>query len=396
MTSSNEFERPRPEPLLIVLSGPSGAGKDTVVQRMKERGLPFHFVVTATTRHQRPNEVDGRDYFFVSKDEFARMIEQDELFEYAVVYGDYKGNAKQQVRKALASGKDVVMRLDVQGAETVRKLAPDALLIFITTDNEDELVNRLKQRKTETSDSLAIRIATARKELQRVEAFDYIIINHDFLLDHTVDIVRAIIDSEHHRVKQRKVKFVNNYPASPPDQQPVSPPQTVRVPMPSSRPYMTYTIMGITIGFYLLQLVSVSLFGYANDAAQMDWLELYGSKINELNSCRTSLAIINAGLVACIHSAYSLQYVCAPRDWRWTGTLLWTWTLSFALCARRVYRQRIIFSAFEWIFRWRFHRDLWLDRRGGRFSLSEPKVAGRAIWPRHWKCDLYYGSQFGD
>ncbi len=207
MTSSNEFERPRPEPLLIVISGPSGAGKDTVVQRMKERGLPFHFVVTATTRPQRPNEVDGRDYFFVSKEKFAHMIDQNELIEFALVYGDYKGIPKAQVREALASGKDVIMRVDVQGAETVRKLAPDALLIFITTDNEDELVNRLRQRKTETSDSLAIRIATARKELQRVEAFDYIIINHDFFLDHTVDIVRAIIDSEHHRVKQRKVNL---------------------------------------------------------------------------------------------------------------------------------------------------------------------------------------------
>jgi guanylate kinase len=207
MTSSNEFQRPRPEPLLIVISGPSGAGKDTVVQRMKERGLPFHFVVTATTRPQRPNEVDGRDYFFVSKEKFARMIDQNELIEFALVYGDYKGIPKAQVREALASGKDVIMRVDVQGAETVRKLAPDALLIFITTDNENELVNRLEQRKTETSDSLAIRIATARKELQRVEAFDYIIINHDFLLDHTVDIVRAIIDSEHHRVRQRKVNL---------------------------------------------------------------------------------------------------------------------------------------------------------------------------------------------
>jgi len=207
MTSDNEFERPRREPLLIVISGPSGAGKDAVVQRMKERGLPFHFVVTATTRPRRPNEVEGTDYFFISKEEFARMIEQDELFEYAIVYGDYKGNSKRQVREALASGKDVVMRLDVQGAETVRKLVPEALLIFITTDSEEELVGRLKQRKTETDDSLAIRIATARKELQRMGAFDYVIVNHDDLLDHTVDIVRAIIDSEHHRVRQRKVNL---------------------------------------------------------------------------------------------------------------------------------------------------------------------------------------------
>ncbi len=207
MSASNEFERPYIEPLLIVISGPSGAGKDTVVQRMKERKLPFHFVVTATTRPPRPNEVDGRDYFFVSKDEFARMIDQNELIEYAIVYGDYKGIPKAQVREALASGKDVVMRLDVQGAESVRKLAADALLIFITTESEEELVNRLKQRETETDDSLSLRIATARKELQRMEAFDYVIVNHDLLLDHTVDVVSAIIDSEHHRVKQRKVNL---------------------------------------------------------------------------------------------------------------------------------------------------------------------------------------------
>jgi guanylate kinase len=175
------------------------------MQRMKERGLPFHFVVTATTRPQRANEVHGRDYLFVSGEEFARMIDEDELIEHAIVYGDYKGIPKQQVREALASGKDVVMRLDVQGAETVRKLTPEALLIFITTQNEDELVHRLETRKTETADSLAIRIATARKELNRVEAFDYAIVNRDFHLDKTVDTIRAIIDAEHHRVKPRKV-----------------------------------------------------------------------------------------------------------------------------------------------------------------------------------------------
>ncbi len=205
MPADPDFDLHHPQPLLIVISGPSGAGKDTVVQRMKERGLPFHFVVTATTRPRRANETHGKDYWFVSKDEFARMIEENELIEYAIVYGDYKGIPKAQVREALASGKDVVMRLDVQGAETVRKLAPDALLIFITTDNEDELVRRLQERKTETSDSLAIRIATARKELKRVEAFDYVIVNHDFLLDETVDTIRAVIVAEHHRVKQRKV-----------------------------------------------------------------------------------------------------------------------------------------------------------------------------------------------
>ena len=203
----SEFNIHHPQPLLIVISGPSGAGKDTVMQRMKERGLPFHFVVTATTREKRSNEVHGRDYWFVSTEEFARMINEDELIEHAIVYGDYKGIPKQQVREALASGMDVIMRIDVQGAETVRRMAPEALMIFLTTNNEDELVQRLETRKTETVASLAIRIATARKELKRVDAFDYVIVNHDFRLDETVDVIRAIINAEHHRVKPRKVNL---------------------------------------------------------------------------------------------------------------------------------------------------------------------------------------------
>jgi guanylate kinase len=206
-STDSEFNVHNPLPLLIVISGPSGAGKDTVMQRMQERGLPFHFVVTATTRPKRETETHGKDYFFVSKDEFARMIDEDELIEHAIVYGDYKGIPKQQVREALASGKDVVMRVDVQGAESVRKMAPEALLIFITTDSEAELVHRLETRKTETADSLALRIATARKELKRLEAFDYVIVNRDFQLDVTVDSIRSIIDAEHHRVNPRKVSL---------------------------------------------------------------------------------------------------------------------------------------------------------------------------------------------
>jgi guanylate kinase len=202
---STTFELRKPEPLLIVISGPSGVGKDSVVQRMQERDMPFHFVVTATTRERRETEIHGKDYLFVSDDEFARMIEQNELIEYAIVYGDYKGIPKQGVREAFASGKDVIMRIDVQGAETVRKFAREALLIFITCESEDELERRLRERKTETADSLSLRIATARKELQRIEAFDYVIVNHDFHLDDTVNKVRAIIDAEHLRVQHRKV-----------------------------------------------------------------------------------------------------------------------------------------------------------------------------------------------
>ncbi len=207
MTSDPEFNLYQPQPLLIVLSGPSGVGKDTVLQRMKERNLPFHFVVTATTRPKRENEINGKDYFFVSHDEFARMIEEDELLEYAIVYNDYKGIPKQQVREALASGKDVVMRIDVQGAATIRKLTPEALLVFLTTQNEAELVERLKARKTETPEGLALRTATARQELKRINEFNYVLVNSDFRLDQTVDTLVSIIEAEHHRVNPRKVSL---------------------------------------------------------------------------------------------------------------------------------------------------------------------------------------------
>ncbi|MCJ7584034.1 MAG: guanylate kinase [Anaerolineales bacterium] len=207
MTLDPDFNLYNPQPLLIVISGPSGVGKDTVLQRMKERELPFHFVVTATTRPKRENEVHGKDYLFVSKDEFARMIEANELLEYAIVYNDYKGIPKQQVREALASGKDVIMRIDVQGAATVRKLAQEALLIFLTTTSEEEMVNRLKARKSENSEGLALRIATARQELKRIEEFDYVVVNSDFHLDETVDTLVAIIQAEHHRVSPRKVNL---------------------------------------------------------------------------------------------------------------------------------------------------------------------------------------------
>lgn len=205
MTDPSEFNPNQIEPLLVVISGPSGVGKDTVIQRMKERELPFHFVVTATTRPARPDEVHGVDYFFLSSDEFARMIEADELLEYAIVYNDYKGIPKEQVRQALTSGKDVLMRIDVQGAATIREISPEAVLVFLTTQNETELVNRLKARKSETPEGLNLRIATARKELKRIKEFDYVVVNRDDKLDETVDKILAIIQAEHQRVNPRKV-----------------------------------------------------------------------------------------------------------------------------------------------------------------------------------------------
>jgi len=203
----NELIANQRRPLLIVISGPSGVGKDTVLQRMMERQLPFHFVVTATTRAIRPNEVDGKDYIFVTRDQFAEMIEQGELLEHAFVYNDYKGIPRQQVQQALASGRDVVMRLDVQGAETIRKLFPEALLIFLTTQTEVELVERLRVRRTEESENLKLRIATARQELKRVDIFDYLVVNPDQRLDNTVDTIMAIINAEHHRTHPRVVQL---------------------------------------------------------------------------------------------------------------------------------------------------------------------------------------------
>lgn len=195
------------EPLLIVISGPSGVGKDAVVNKMKDCELPFHFVVTATDRPPRPNEVHGVDYFFVSEDEFQRMIDNDELLEHAVVYGDNKGIPKEQVREALASGKDVVMRIDVQGAETIRRLEPDALLIFLTTCDEPELVNRLRARHTDTEEALKVRIATTHEEFKRIPEFDYKVVNREDELDETVNTILAIVEAEHHRTHPRKVNL---------------------------------------------------------------------------------------------------------------------------------------------------------------------------------------------
>lgn len=207
MTKKTAFTPITPEPLLIVISGPSGVGKDAVIDKMKERGLPFHFVVTATTRPPRPEEEHGVDYFFLSNDEFAGMIDNDELLEYAIVYNEYKGIPKSQVREALTSGKNVVMRVDVQGAETVQGLEEDALLIFLTTETEEELVNRLKKRHTETDESLNLRIATARKEFEKIKNFDYVVPNKENQLDETVDIIESIIQAERHRVEQRQVNL---------------------------------------------------------------------------------------------------------------------------------------------------------------------------------------------
>ncbi len=205
MIDQNPYETRR-YPLLIVISGPSGVGKDTIARGLIDRSPDsFYFVVTATTRPPRADEVHGRDYFFVSTDEFARMIEEDELLEYAIVYNDYKGVPKQQIRDALASGRDVVMRVDVQGAATIRRAIPNAVLIFLMAESEGAMVKRLRERKSETGEGLHLRIATARQEMKRLSEFDYRVINADSAQEKSVESILAIMEAERCKVEQKPV-----------------------------------------------------------------------------------------------------------------------------------------------------------------------------------------------
>ena len=194
-------------PLLIVISGPSGVGKDTIARMVMENRKSFYFVVTATTRRPRTREIHGKDYFFMSHDEFAAMIESDELLEYAVVYNDYKGVPKQQIRDAFNSNLDVIMRVDVQGAATIRKLIPNAVFIFLAAESEKALIRRLRERKSETAEGLNLRIATARQEMKRAVDFDYRVVNEEDRQSETVRQILCIIESEHNRVSRNPISL---------------------------------------------------------------------------------------------------------------------------------------------------------------------------------------------
>jgi guanylate kinase len=193
-------------PIMIVISGPSGVGKDTIARMLIEQHPDeFHFVVTATTRPPRAGEVDGYDYIFVSTDEFARMIEEDELLEWAIVYNDYKGIPKQQIRDALDSGRNVIMRVDVQGANTVRTLVPNAVFIFLRVESDADLVERLRVRKSETAEGVNLRIATARQEMRRLKDFDYCVTNAHNEQQRAVDEIYGIVVASRCKTKQEPV-----------------------------------------------------------------------------------------------------------------------------------------------------------------------------------------------
>ena len=179
--------------ILIVLSGPSGVGKDAVLNHMKNNHMDYHFTVTVTTREKRPNEIEGIDYIFIDKPKFESLKENDDLLESAEVYGNFYGIPKSQVLEALSSGKDVIMKLDVQGAKTIKSLAPNALFIFLAAPTIESLRTRLEKRMTESPEALETRLNTAKMENTESEWFDHIIINEDDQIDKTVKELEEII-----------------------------------------------------------------------------------------------------------------------------------------------------------------------------------------------------------
>ena len=194
-------------PLLIVLSGPSGVGKDAALTGMRKLGLDFHYVVTTTTRKKRPNEKDGVDYHFISKPEFNQMVENKQFLEWAKVYDNYYGVPFSEITDAFKRGKDVIVKVDVQGSATIRQVLPDSLLIFLTPSSPEELAERLARRGTHTPAELKLRIEEAKEEMNQVSAFDYVIVNHTDNLDLTILQINAIVNAEKCRVNPRVVKL---------------------------------------------------------------------------------------------------------------------------------------------------------------------------------------------
>ena len=195
-------------PQLVVISGPSASGKGTLMSGLRELNRPWHFAVTATTRPMRPGEVDGQDYIFLGVSEFLRMRERDELLESAQVYDRWYGVPRWQVRDPLIAGKDVILEIDVQGAATIRSMAPDALTIFVMPASLAELHGRLADRGTEDEAEMQRRLQEATVELSRIDEFDYRVVNRNGQLDSAVNDIDAIIAAEKCRVNPRLVQML--------------------------------------------------------------------------------------------------------------------------------------------------------------------------------------------
>ncbi len=186
-------------PLLVVLSGPSGVGKDAVLERMRRLGSPYHFAVTATTRPMREGEREGEPYHFVPRPEFERMIANGELLEWAEVYGNLYGVPRVQVERALSEGRDVLVKVDVQGAKTIRGLVPDALLVFLAPPSMDELTRRLTSRGTEAEEAMKRRLREAEAEMEAAELFDHVVVNSRGRLNDAVRQIEALTADERNR-----------------------------------------------------------------------------------------------------------------------------------------------------------------------------------------------------
>lgn len=208
MSLNNESLLSRPtRPLLFVLSGPSGAGKDAMLSRMKELGVPLRYITTMTTRHRRAGERDGIDYHFVSAAKFQELIKTNELLEFANVYGNWYGVPKKAVREALEEGWDTIVKVDIQGATAIKKIVPEAAFIFLTPPTIEELRERLHQRKTESAIDRTLRNQIAEEEIKQLALFDYIVFNRAGELDQAVAEIRAIITAEKSRVKPREISL---------------------------------------------------------------------------------------------------------------------------------------------------------------------------------------------
>ncbi len=182
---------------LFIISSPSGGGKGTLIKRVLASVPNLSYSVSFTTRDQRPGEVDGKDYNFVSKDEFEELIENDEFLEYANVHGNYYGTSKKIIEKETAKGNDVILEIDVQGAELIRQKTHGSVGIFILPPSYSILRQRLEARNTESETVLTLRLENAGDEVARFDEFDFAVINDE--LDVAVESLKSIIISERHR-----------------------------------------------------------------------------------------------------------------------------------------------------------------------------------------------------
>jgi guanylate kinase len=196
---------PTRQGLLFVLSAPSGAGKDTVIHTLLAQGADFFVVPSVTTRAPRPGESEGHPYYFVDQQRFEHMVVNGELLEHACVHGNWYGQPRQPMRDNLRAGRDVLLKIDVQGATTIRRLIPQAVFVFLHPGSSEELAQRLAARQTETAAELALRLTNAQAELAEQHWYDYLVFNRHGRLQEAVDDLRAIIRAEHCRVTPRDI-----------------------------------------------------------------------------------------------------------------------------------------------------------------------------------------------